>query len=156
MAATTTAKPETAEVFAFCASAAKTILEKYGFKFDQPGLTNACRDLADRMDGDPAIAGGVAIIATPARTSAPAVLAWLRRGDFLQKSPYFFRRASAAGAAAGQHGYRVAVDRQAASLVGGAAGWPEHLGIVFAFRWTGAALALRGGDVVCRRADPSS
>ena len=59
VAATTTAKPETADYLAFLrSSAAKTILEKYGFKFLVSPIDLHVRDLADRMDGDPALAAG--------------------------------------------------------------------------------------------------
>ena len=61
VAATTTAKPEAAAYLAFLrSSAAKAILEKYGFTIpDQPDvLSQRVRHLANGMDGDPAFAAG--------------------------------------------------------------------------------------------------
>ena len=82
----------------------------------------------------------VAIIATLVATPIGIAVAWLlARRDFWGKSVARCAGASAAGAAACRHRLSAAADLRPARP--GRRLARDHLGIVFAFRWTGAALA---------------
>ena len=144
VAATTTAKPETNDYLAFLkTSAAKTILEKYGFKFlispDDLISSIDARHLSRRMDGDPALAQGRRHRDAGRNAVRHCAGVAARPQGFLGQVGARRRRASAAGAAAGRHRLSPASHlrppRSCRRLP------RRHLGIVFAFRWTGAALA---------------
>ena len=94
----------------------------------------------DGMDRDPALAqdrhGGDA--GGDCRSASRSPGCW-RASDFWGKSLLDARRASAAGAAAGRDRLSAADRVRPPGSIG--AFLADHLGIVFAFRWTGAALA---------------
>ena len=82
----------------------------------------------------------VAVVATLVATPFGIALAWLlARRDFWGKAVLDAAGPSAAGAAAGRHRLSAAADLRPARP--GRRVARRHLGIVFAFRWTGAALA---------------
>ena len=142
VAATSTAKPEAKAYLDYLrTSAAKAVLEKYGFNGpaqDRRPDLNACLISRQRMDRDPAVAAD-RHRGDPGRAAVrhrDGVAAGAQRSG---ARPCWTPGASAAGAAAGG-------DRLSAADPFGRRGpigmlLADQLGIVFSFRWTGAALA---------------
>ena len=140
VAATTTAKPETTDYLAFLRStAAKTILEKYGFKF-LVSPTDLMFEISPTEWTAILLSLRVAIIATLVATPFGIALAWLlARRDFWGKSVLDALVHLPLVLPPVVTGYLLLLTFGRRGLVG--AWLADHLGIVFAFRWTGAALA---------------
>src|SRR6185437_6171542 len=143
LAATSTAKPDATGYLAFLkSSAAQTIFEKYGFKFLITPTTDDQRvfDISPTEWTAILLSLRVATVATLIATPLGIGVAWLlARRDFWGKALVDALIYLPPVLPPVVTGYLLLLTFGKRGLVGG---WlSDHLGIVFAFRWTGAALA---------------